>query len=75
MGNKTVTAGLLILPDLADSAAYAAWMPSVKGKFVMVSMLQPTGRPDDNWAQFGTAESIHKMQAQRRDRTEHWKAP
>src|SRR5579872_4861526 len=49
MGNKTVTGGLIILPDLPDSAAYAAWMPAVKGKFVMVSMLQPTGRPDDNW--------------------------
>src|SRR5690242_7548127 len=61
MGNKTVTAGLVILPDLADSAAYAAWMPSVKGKFVMVSVLQPTGRPDDNWDQFGTAESIKKI--------------
>ena len=25
MGNKTVTAGLVILPDLPDSASYAAW--------------------------------------------------
>jgi hypothetical protein len=74
MGNKTVTAGLVILPDLADSAAYAAWMPSVKGKFVMVSMLQPTGRPDDNWAQFGTEESIQKMKDQRREMTENWNA-
>jgi carboxypeptidase Q len=70
--NKTVTAGLVILPDLADSAAYAAWMPSVKGKFVMVSMLQPTGRPDDNWEQFGTAESIKKMKDQRREITNNW---
>jgi carboxypeptidase Q len=74
MGNKTVTAGLMILPDLADSAAYAAWMPSVKGKFVMVSMLQPTGRPDDNWEQFGTAESIKKMKDQRREMTDNWNA-
>lgn len=72
MGNKTVTAGLVILPDLADSAAYAAWMPSVKGKFVMVSMLQLTGRPDDNWDQFGTAESIKKMKDQRKDMTDNW---
>jgi hypothetical protein len=74
MGNKTVTAGLVILPDLADSSAYAAWMPSVKGKFVMVSMLQPTGRPDDNWEQFGTAESIKKMKDQRREMTDNWNA-
>ncbi|HWB24357.1 MAG TPA: M20/M25/M40 family metallo-hydrolase [Chitinophagaceae bacterium] len=72
MGNKTVTAGLVILPDLADSAAYAAWMLSVKGKFVMVSMLQPTGRPDDNWQQFGTEESIKKMKALQKETTDNW---
>jgi len=72
MGNKTVTAGLVILPDLADSAAYAAWMPSVKGKFVMVSVLQPTGRPDDNWDQFGTAESIKKIREERTAATDNW---
>lgn len=74
MGNKTVTAGLVILPDLADSAAYKAWMPSVKGKFVMVSMLQPTGRPDDQWEQFGTRESIAKMKDQRNKMTDNWNA-
>ncbi len=74
MGNKTVTAGFVILPDLADSLAYAAWMPSVKGKFVMVSMLQPTGRPDDNWEEFGTAESVKKMKDQRKEVTENWNA-
>lgn len=73
-GNKTVTAGLVILPDLADSLAYAAWLPSVKGKFVMVSMLQPTGRPDDNWDQFGTAASIKKMKEQRTQITDNWNA-
>jgi carboxypeptidase Q len=72
MGNKTVTAGLVILPNLADSAAYAAWMPSVKGKFVMISMLQPTGRPDDNWDQFGTPASIQKMKDERKVVTDNW---
>jgi carboxypeptidase Q len=74
MGKQTVTAGLVILPDLADSAAYAAWMPSVKGKFVMVSMLQPTGRPDDQWEQFGTKESIKKMKDERSAITDNWNA-
>ncbi|MEO5683635.1 MAG: M20/M25/M40 family metallo-hydrolase [Chitinophagaceae bacterium] len=73
-GNKPVTAGLVILPDLADSAAYAAWMPSVKGRFVMVSMLQPTGRPDDNLEQFGTTESVQKIKDQRAKTTDNWNA-
>ena len=74
MGNKTVTSGLVILPDLPDSAAYAAWMPTVKGKFVMVSMLQPTGRPDDNWQEFGTPTSIQKMKDHRKEMTDNWNA-
>lgn len=40
----------------------------------MISMLQPTGRPDDNWDQFGTAESIRKMKDQRKDMTDNWNA-
>lgn len=71
-GNKTITAGLVIFPDLADSAAYAAWLPTVKGKFVLVSALQPTGRPDDNWDQFGTAESIKKIRDTRKEITDNW---
>ncbi|RYY54822.1 MAG: M20/M25/M40 family metallo-hydrolase [Chitinophagaceae bacterium] len=72
MGNKPVTAGIVILPDLADSLAYAAWLPSVKGKFVLVSMLQPTGRPDDNWQQFATEESFKKIKDQRKEATDNW---
>ena len=73
MGKKTITAGLIILPDLPDSAAYQAWLPNVKGKFVMVSMLQPTGRPDDNWKEFATKESFDKMKAERTEMTAAWR--
>ena len=72
MGKQTVTTGLVILPDLPDSAAYAAWMSSVKGKFVMVSMCQPTGRSDDNWDHFGTPASIQKIRDERKAETEAW---
>jgi hypothetical protein len=55
-GGKSITAELIILPDLADSLAYQQWLPNVKGKFVLISMKQPTGRPDYNWQEFGTKE-------------------
>jgi carboxypeptidase Q len=72
MGGKTVTAGLIILPDLADSIAFQQWLPSVRGKFVLVSLLQPTGRPDDNWAANATPASFDKMKADRTARTAAW---
>ncbi|RYD88015.1 MAG: peptidase M28, partial [Sphingobacteriales bacterium] len=70
---KTVTAGLIILPDIADSIAFKKWLHSVKGKFVMISMMQPTGRPDYNWQEFGTKESFEKMKTARAAQTEAWK--
>ncbi|OAQ41548.1 peptidase M28 [Pedobacter psychrophilus] len=70
--SKGVTAEVIILPDLADSTAFSNWLPNVKGKLVMVSMLQPTGRPDDNWETFGTKESIEKMKTERAEMTKAW---
>ncbi|MXV17096.1 M20/M25/M40 family metallo-hydrolase [Hufsiella ginkgonis] len=69
---KTITGEVVILPDLADSMAYVSWMPSVKGKFVLVSMNQPTGRPDYNWEEFATKESFDKMKAARTAQTTAW---
>jgi hypothetical protein len=72
-GGKTVTAELVIIPDLADSVAFQQWLPAVKGKFVMISMCQPTGRPDYNWEEFGTKESVEKMKKDRAAQTEAWR--
>lgn len=70
---KTITAELIILPDVADSVAFQKWLPNVKGKFVMISMLQPTGRPDYNWDTFATKESFEKMKKERAAQTEAWR--
>jgi carboxypeptidase Q len=69
---KAVTADLIILADAADSMAFQQWLPNVKGKFVMVSMLQPTGRPDYNWKEFATKESFDKMTKDRDVITKAW---
>lgn len=61
-GKKPIEAEIVIIPDVADSAAFARWLPSVKGKFVMVSQHQPTGRPEYNWEEFATEESFEKME-------------
>jgi len=70
---KTVTAETIIIPDLADSNAFKAWLPNVKGKFVMISMAQPTGRPDYNWQEFATKESFDKMKKERETMQEAWR--
>src|SRR5690606_27820545 len=46
--------------------------PSVKGKFVMTSMPEVTGRPDYNWQEFATPESFEKMKEDRAEKTAAW---
>jgi hypothetical protein len=71
---KAITAETLIVPDLADSIAFLKWLPLVKGKFVLISMHQPTGRPDDNWEKFGLKESVDQMKKDRTAQTQAWSA-
>ncbi|PTB93627.1 peptidase M28 [Marivirga lumbricoides] len=72
-GKKGVTAETIIIPAISDSLAFQKWLPAVKGKIVLVSMPQPTGRPDDNWEEFATKESFEKMKAERDAQTEAWR--
>lgn len=63
---------VVTIPDLADAAAFEKWLPTVKGKYVMISAPQITGRPDYNWEEFATPESFAKMRADRSAMNEAW---
>ena len=64
----------IALPDVQNKAQFDAWLPSVKGKYVLVSMPQPTCRTDDNWEEFGLPESVQKMKAARTEAQQAWAA-
>lgn len=70
---KGITAELVIIPDVSDAAAFQQWLPTVKGKNVMISMYQPTGRPDENWKEYATEESFEKMKMERQEIADAWK--
>lgn len=72
-GQKAVVGELIIVADTPDSIAFEKWLPNVKGKLVLISMNQPTGRPDYNWQEFATKESFDKMKADRIIQTEAWR--
>lgn len=69
---KGVTAEVILLPEVSDSISFQEWLPNVKGKFVMVSMNQPTGRPDYNWEEFATEPSFEKMKQEREEQMRAW---
>lgn len=68
-----VSAGVITLPEVADSLAFAQWLPQVKGKWVCISMPQPTGRPDENWEEFATETSFSRMKQQREAQETAWR--
>lgn len=69
---KGVTAEVVNLPMIKDSMGFVNWLPNVKGKIVMISKLEPTGRPDYNWKEFATEASFEKMKTERDTATETW---
>lgn len=73
-GAKGVTAEVILLPkNIKDSVSFKAWLTNVKGKFVLISMKEPTGRPDYNWEEFATKESFQKMKDERDAQTKEWR--
>ena len=47
-GGRPVRGEVVQLPD-GDSAAFRAWLPQAKGKFVAISYPEPSCRPDSEW--------------------------
>ncbi|MBT8243618.1 MAG: M20/M25/M40 family metallo-hydrolase [Winogradskyella sp.] len=73
-GSEGVTAEVMVLPEnIKDSLSFQKWLPNVKGKLVLVSMKQPTGRPDYNWEEFATEESFQKMKDDRDAQSKAWR--
>ncbi|RIV46484.1 M20/M25/M40 family metallo-hydrolase [Flagellimonas pelagia] len=71
---KGTTAELVVLPMVKDSMEFVKWLSTVKGKMVMVSKLEPTGRPDYNWEEFATEKSFEKMKKERDEMDKAWNA-
>ncbi|HEU0298691.1 MAG TPA: M20/M25/M40 family metallo-hydrolase [Longimicrobium sp.] len=56
-----VTGEVVLLPDLPDSAAFRAWLPSVRGRFVLASQAPLTCRPIESWQQWALPETLRRL--------------
>jgi hypothetical protein len=70
---QKVQGGVAILPDVTDEAAFDAWLPQVKGNFVLTNLAQPTCRPDDNWEEYATPTSFERMRSHRDSLRQAWR--
>jgi hypothetical protein len=67
-----ITAPVIILGDTPDSASFQRWLPHVRGRIVLLSQPQPTGRPDKDWEEFATKQSFDSLKALRERIKENW---
>jgi carboxypeptidase Q len=73
-GGRPVEADVVILPEFADSTQFVAWLPQARGKFVLVSMPQPSCRADLSWRQGtdSTSGVFQRFQQARTEATQRW---
>jgi len=64
---KPIEADVIMLPSFKDSVALKNWLPNVKGKIVMISQPQISGRPDASWKEFAL-ETDYKNYIERKDK-------
>jgi len=69
---KGVTAEVITLPIVNTPEEFTSWLSNVKGKIVLISRMEPTGRPDYNWEKFATEDSFEKMKSERSEMYKDW---
>jgi hypothetical protein len=69
---RTVRGDVVVVPDVPDSVAFQAWLAGVRGKFVAVSFPEPTCRPDHDWREWATEETVRRMGDARDTAREAW---
>ncbi|MDY3318578.1 M20/M25/M40 family metallo-hydrolase [Riemerella anatipestifer] len=69
-----VEAELITMPVFKTKAEFDAFLKGVKGKIVMISPYEPSGRPDYNWKEYATEESYKKYKEESEKRNKEWAA-
>jgi hypothetical protein len=64
-GGKDVDGEVVAMPAFATPADFQNFLATAKGKFVLVSIAQPTCRPDTTWAVNATPATYQKMKTAR----------
>ena len=60
-----VDGDVVVLPDLPGSTEFEQWLRGVRGRFVLISLPEPSCRAEQEWNTWGMPESYARLQAQR----------
>jgi len=68
-----VKADVVILADAGNAAAFEAWLPEVRGKFVLISRPEASCRPQDNLEWFARPETLARITDERQQAMAAWR--
>ena len=68
-----VEASVVILADGGSPEAFEAWLPEVRGKFVLISRPETSCRPRDNLEWFARPGTLERMTEERETAVESWR--
>lgn len=70
----TIEGQVVVNPDVQNAAEFEAWLPRVRGKFVLLSFPSPSCRGDASWKEFVAPDTVARMQRERAAAMEAWYA-
>jgi carboxypeptidase Q len=73
-GGKPIEGPVVALPNMKGAADFEAFLPQAKGKFVLISLPQPTCRPNSQWQEFGARGAFDAMNEARQKAEQAWSA-
>lgn len=71
-GDKGIQGEVIVLGDFSNKEEFEKWLKTIKGKIVLFSVNQRTGRPDYQWKEFSTPQAYEKMVEQKKQDLENW---
>src|SRR5690606_17450859 len=69
---KAVEAEVVAMPIFQSKAEFETWANSVKGKIVMISQYQKSGRPENQWKEHATEEDFNIYKKEKTDDLTAW---
>jgi carboxypeptidase Q len=71
-GGKDVIGDVVTLPAVRTPEEFAAWVPTAKGKFVLMNAPNPSCRSAAQWNEFGQIGAFDSLTALRRVTAQEW---
>lgn len=71
---RPVEGDVVVLPSMSSPADFEAFLPEVRGNFVMIDFPQPTCRTNSQWNEYAMPGSFDRMNDARREASQAWNA-